>query len=32
MWENIGAGRIRHPDHGFEWTQREFQDWAEGIA
>ena len=32
MWENVGAGRIRHPDHSFEWTQREFRDWAEGIA
>ena len=32
MWENVGAGRIRHPDHRLEWTQREFRDWAEGIA
>ena len=32
MWENVGAGRIRHPDHGFERAQREFRDWAEGIA
>jgi hypothetical protein len=32
MWENVGAGRIRHPDHSFEWTQREFRDRAEGIA
>ncbi len=31
-WENVGAGRLRHPDHRFEWTRREFRDWAEGIA
>jgi hypothetical protein len=32
MWENVGAGRIRQPDHRFEWTRREIRDWAEGIA
>ena len=32
IWESVGAGRIRHPDHRLEWTQREFRDWAEGIA
>ena len=31
-WENVGADRLRHPDHRFEWTRREFRDWAEGIA
>ena len=31
-WENVGAERLRHPDHRFEWTRQEFQDWAEGIA
>jgi 3' terminal RNA ribose 2'-O-methyltransferase Hen1 len=31
-WENVGADRLRHPDHRFEWTRREFHDWAEGIA
>lgn len=31
-WENVGADRLRHPDHRFEWTRREFQDWAEGVA
>ena len=25
-------GSFRHPDHRFEWTRREFQDWAKGIA
>jgi 3' terminal RNA ribose 2'-O-methyltransferase Hen1 len=31
-WESLGSGRFRHPDHRFEWTRREFQDWANGIA
>ena len=31
-WENVGAERLRHPDHRFEWTRQEFRDWAEGIA
>lgn len=32
QWETLGEGRLRHPDHRFEWTRREFQDWAKGIA
>jgi hypothetical protein len=31
-WETVGSGRFRHPDHRFEWTRQEFQDWATGIA
>jgi 3' terminal RNA ribose 2'-O-methyltransferase Hen1 len=31
-WETLGAGRFRHPDHRFEWTRQEFQDWATGIT
>jgi 3' terminal RNA ribose 2'-O-methyltransferase Hen1 len=31
-WETLAAGRLRHPDHRFEWTRPEFQDWARGIA
>ena len=31
-WENVGAEKLRHPDHRFEWTRREFRDWAEGVA
>jgi len=31
-WENVGAERLRHPDHRFEWTRREFRDWSEGVA
>jgi 3' terminal RNA ribose 2'-O-methyltransferase Hen1 len=32
MWENVGAEKLRHPDHRFEWTRQEFEDWANGIA
>ena len=31
-WENVGTGKLRHPDHRFEWTRQEFRDWAEGIS
>ena len=31
-WENVGAEKLRHPDHRFEWTRHEFRDWAEGVA
>jgi hypothetical protein len=32
MWEALGAGKFRHPDHRSEWTRQEFQEWATGIA
>lgn len=25
---SLPAGQFRHPDHRFEWTRQEFQDWA----
>ena len=31
-WENVGAERLRHPDHRFEWTRQEFRAWAEDVA
>lgn len=31
-WETLPAGQFRHTDHRFEWTRREFQAWASGIA
>ena len=31
-WETLSAGRFRHPDHRFEWTRQEFQDWASKVA
>ncbi len=32
MWESLPAGNFRHPDHRFEWSRQEFQDWAKRIA
>ena len=31
-WATLPAGKFRHPDHRFEWTRQEFQQWASGIA
>jgi 3' terminal RNA ribose 2'-O-methyltransferase Hen1 len=31
-WPNVGADKLRHPDHRFEWTRQEFREWAEGVA
>jgi 3' terminal RNA ribose 2'-O-methyltransferase Hen1 len=31
-WETLPAGQFRHPDHRFEWTRQEFQDWAHAVA
>jgi 3' terminal RNA ribose 2'-O-methyltransferase Hen1 len=31
-WEGLGAGRLRHSDHRFEWTRAECQAWAERVA
>ncbi len=32
VWETLPAGHFRHADHRFEWSRREFQDWANGVA
>ena len=32
MWESLPAGKFRHPDHRFEWTRAQFQQWAQAIA
>ncbi len=32
MWEKLDAGTMRHTDHRFEWTRKEFADWAHSIA
>jgi 3' terminal RNA ribose 2'-O-methyltransferase Hen1 len=32
MWETLPAGKFRHPDHRFEWTRAQFQDWAQGTG
>jgi 3' terminal RNA ribose 2'-O-methyltransferase Hen1 len=31
-FEGLPAGTFRHRDHRFEWTRREFEDWAGEIA
>jgi 3' terminal RNA ribose 2'-O-methyltransferase Hen1 len=31
-FENLPAGKLRHPDHRFEWTRAEFQNWAQLIG
>lgn len=32
LFPTLPAGRMRHRDHRFEWTRREFQAWAERNA
>lgn len=31
-FENFEEGKMRHTDHRFEWTRKEFEVWATGIA
>jgi len=31
-FEHLPAGALRHRDHRFEWTRREFEAWAAGVA
>lgn len=31
-FETLPAGKFRHQDHRFEWTRRQFQDWALNVA
>ena len=31
-FETLPAGTFRHPDHRFEWSRKEFADWASGIG
>jgi 3' terminal RNA ribose 2'-O-methyltransferase Hen1 len=32
VWESLPVDQFRHPDHRFEWTRAEFQDWAKRIT
>jgi 3' terminal RNA ribose 2'-O-methyltransferase Hen1 len=32
LFENLENGRLRHPDHRFEWTRAEFQAWGDAVA
>lgn len=31
-FDNLPADKLRHPDHRFEWTRAEFQNWAKLIV
>lgn len=31
-FEQLPAGSFRHRDHRFEWTRRQFRDWAERVG
>jgi 3' terminal RNA ribose 2'-O-methyltransferase Hen1 len=31
-FEGLPAGKLRHPDHRFEWTRGQFNEWCDGIA
>jgi 3' terminal RNA ribose 2'-O-methyltransferase Hen1 len=32
LFPNLAAGAFRHPDHRFEWTRAQFEDWAKRIG
>ncbi|MCP5419011.1 MAG: 3' terminal RNA ribose 2'-O-methyltransferase Hen1 [Gammaproteobacteria bacterium] len=31
-FQDLQPGQLRHSDHRFEWTRKEFREWAESIA
>jgi 3' terminal RNA ribose 2'-O-methyltransferase Hen1 len=31
-FETLPAGKFRHKDHRFEWTRKQFEDWASRVA
>jgi 3' terminal RNA ribose 2'-O-methyltransferase Hen1 len=31
-WESLPTGKLRHPDHRFEWTREEGRAWAARVA
>jgi 3' terminal RNA ribose 2'-O-methyltransferase Hen1 len=31
-FRGLGAGRLRHPDHRFEWSHHAFRAWSEAVA
>ncbi len=32
LYPHLGPGRLRHPDHRFEWTRAEFAAWSTRVA
>ena len=31
-FRSLRPGQLRHPDHRFEWSRRDFQGWSESVA
>jgi 3' terminal RNA ribose 2'-O-methyltransferase Hen1 len=31
-FRSLRAGQLRHPDHRFEWSRRDFRHWSESVA
>ncbi len=31
-FDGLPSGRFRHPDHRFEWSRRQFRDWAQRVG
>ena len=32
LYDTLDSGTMRHSDHRFEWTRKEFQSWANAVA
>ena len=32
LFDGMEPGALRHPDHRFEWTRSEFEDWSKAQA
>ncbi|MDJ0615140.1 MAG: 3' terminal RNA ribose 2'-O-methyltransferase Hen1 [Rhizobiaceae bacterium] len=32
LFEGMEPGKLRHSDHRFEWTRKEFEDWCQPVA
>jgi hypothetical protein len=32
MWDKLDAEEMRHDDHRFEWTRKEFLEWSNKIG
>jgi 3' terminal RNA ribose 2'-O-methyltransferase Hen1 len=32
LFPSLAAGNMRHDDHRFEWSRKEFEEWGDGVA
>ena len=32
LYKDMDIGKMRHPDHRFEWSRKEFKSWALHVA